>query len=225
MSDTGPSNDQAYKGNADPFSSNSEYAAWSFMIQAALGKVRTAEPVVVMACTSAGGLAPAGTVDVQPLVNQLDGYGQPTPHVTIYKRPYLRWQGGTNAIIMDPVAGDIGLLVCCDRDTSLVLNTLAQANPGSLRKFDFADGFYIQALGQGTPANFVQFVGNDINIKALANLSITANGQIDVTAPHVTITSGDINLGATGGARVALVGDNVAGGIITGPGATKVKAV
>ena len=238
---TGPSTDQAYLGNASASSASSEFNLWSFMIQSALTKVRTAQAVKVIACTNAGGLTAAGTVDVQPLVNQIDGYGKPTPHGTIFKRPYLRWRGGTNAIIMDPVAGDIGLLVCCDRDTSTVLNTLAQANPGSRRSFDFADGFYIQALGKGVPVNFIQFVGNDINITATETITITATTDVDivahananvtastkatVTAPEVDIISDNVNLGGTGGTKVALVGDNVSGGVITGPGATHVKAV
>lgn len=225
MTDTGSPTDQAYLGNADPSSSSSEFNLWQFMISSAMTKVRTAQAVKVVACTNDGSLTVAGTVDVQPLVNQIDGYGQPTPHGTIYKRPYLRWQGGTNAIIMDPVAGDIGLLICCDRDTSTVLNTLAQANPGSQRKFDFADGFYIQAIGKVVPVNFIQFTGNDINITATANINITATTKTTVTAPEVDIISDNVNLGGTGGAKVALVGDAVSGGVITGPGASKVKAV
>lgn len=215
--DTGPPTNQALKGNADPSSASSDFNVWSFMIQGALAKIRTIEVVKVISCTKAGELSPAGTVDVQPMVNQLDGYGKPIPHVTIYKRPYLRLQGGIRGIILDPVAGDLGLLACCDRDTSTVLNTLAQANPGSARKFDFADGFFIPAIGTGTLSDFIQFIGGDINI--------TATGKVVVTAPEVDVISDNVNLGGAGGVKVALVGDNVSGGVIVGPGATKVRAI
>lgn len=173
--DTGPPTDQAYRGNADPSSSSSDFNLMRFVIAGALSKVRTVSAVRVISCTNSGTLDAAGTVDVQPLVNQLDGYGQPTPHATIFKRPYLRWQGGPRAIILDPVVGDIGLLVCCDRDTSIVINTFLAANPGSARKFDFADGFYIQAMGIGAPTSYVQFMGNDVNIFTPGKVTIKAN--------------------------------------------------
>ena len=215
--DTGPSTNQAYLGNQEPASSSSEFNTMSFIIQGALTKVRTAQAVKVVACTNAGGLSPAGTVDVQPLVNQVDGYGQPTPHGTIFKRPYLRWQGGTNAIIMDPVAGDIGLLICCDRDTSTVMNTLAQANPGSRRSFDFADGFYIAAIGQGTPVNFVQFEGGNINI--------TSPGTVTITAPAIVL-NGPVTGNSTATFTGDVIGDgtslhsHVHSGVTTGGGDT-----
>lgn len=219
MAEEATPTDQAYKGAGfDPLSANSEFNMLNTLMQSALGKVRTAQAVKVVACTNEGGLAPAGTVDVLPLVNQLDGYGQPTEHKTIFARPYLRWQGGAHAIIMDPVPGDIGLLVCCDRDTSTAINTLAQANPGSARQFDFADGFYVAALGTGTPVNFIQFENGNINI--------TSASKITVTAPEVDVISDNVNLGGMGGQKVALVGDAVSGGgTITGPGATNVRAV
>jgi phage baseplate assembly protein V len=44
-----------------------------------------------------------------------------------------------------------------------------------------------------------------------------------VEADSVVILSDDIHLGGTGGARVARIGDTVAGGVITG-GSTKVRA-
>jgi len=55
-------------------------------------------------------------VSVQPLVNQVDGQGNPTQHGIINGVPVFRLQGGANAIIADPVAGDIGLLATASRD-------------------------------------------------------------------------------------------------------------
>ncbi len=211
------SDDQAYKGTADPSSSSSEFNTLNTLMQGALRMVRTVQAVKVIACTNDGGLAPAGTVDVQPLVNQLDGYGQPTEHATIFKRPYLRWQGGVNAIIMDPVAGDIGLLVCCDRDTSGVLNTLAQANPGSARRFDFADGFYIQALGQGTPTNFVQFTEENINITSPGTITIKA-ASIVLDGPVTGTDTADFDGDVTG--EGTSLHTHTHGGVETGGGDT-----
>ncbi|MCZ5831955.1 hypothetical protein O5345_06120 [Escherichia coli] len=38
----------------------------------------------------------------------------------LYDLPVWRLQRGNSAVIMDPVAGDIGLIAICDKDTSLV---------------------------------------------------------------------------------------------------------
>lgn len=208
---------QAYRGAADPSSSSSDYNLMRFIISGALAKVRTVEAVQVVSCTNDGGLVAAGTVDVLPLVNQLDGYGQPTPHKTIFKRPYLRWQGGPRAVILDPVAGDIGLLVCCDRDTSVVLNTLAQANPGSARRFDFADGFYIQAVGKDVPTSFLQFTGDDINLTAPGTITVKA-GTIVLDGPVQGTETADFEGDVTGdGISLA---HHTHGGVQTGGGNT-----
>lgn len=109
----------------------SEYNRIYFAISQAIAKVQTATLVQIMAVTNAGEVDPVGFVDIMPLVNQVDGNGNPTPHVTIYNIPYLRIQGGTNAIIIDPQVGDIGIAVFTSRDISKVKSTKAQANPGS----------------------------------------------------------------------------------------------
>ncbi|MDX7990851.1 hypothetical protein [Xenorhabdus littoralis] len=49
-----------------------------------------------------GGVAPVGHVDVLPLVLQVDGAGNTYTNSTIYNVPYFRYQGGANAVILDP---------------------------------------------------------------------------------------------------------------------------
>ena len=55
-----------------------------------------------------------------------------------------------------------------------------------------------------------------------ADWTVNVTGSVNLTAAHVNITSSDINLGASGGAAVARVGDTVSGGVITS-GSAKVK--
>ena len=81
--------------------------------------------VQVVAVTNDGGVEPVGFVDVHPMVAQVDGKGQPTPHGVIYGLPYIRVQGGSNAVILDPQVGDIGLAVFCAQDISKVKATKA----------------------------------------------------------------------------------------------------
>ena len=163
-----------------------------FAILYFLSQMQTATLVRVEACTNAGGLSPVGTVDITPLVNQLDGQGNPIPHVTIFNVPYLRIQGGTNAVILDPVAGDIGLAVFASRDISKIKATKAQGNPGSLRQYDFSDALYVGGMLNGSPEQYVMFASDGIKIVSPAKItlqapSIVLEGALDQSGGDVTI--------------------------------------
>ena len=153
-----------------------------FAISQALEKVQTSAVVRVVACSNDGGVSPVGTVDVQILVNQISGQGNPTPHVTMYGLPYLRIQGGANAVIIDPRPGDLGISVFASRDITNVKSTKAQSNPGSFRMHDFSDGMYLGGLLNSAPSQYVQFTDDGITV-----LSPTA---ITITAPAITIGDG-----------------------------------
>lgn len=182
-----------------PTSTATDYQALEFLVSAVLSHVRTAHPVQVVAVTG-GGLGPIGTVDTKPLVSQTNGAGQGQPHGVVYGRPYIRWQGGSSAVILDPSVGDIGLLVCCDRDISNVVATLMAALPASLRRFNFADGIYIGcSVSKATPTQYVQFVseGGGINIVSpgeikLTGSSISLNGATISGAGEVTDAAGKV---------------------------------
>lgn len=150
-----------------------------FAIQQLLMQVQTLTLVQVVSVTNAGGLSPVGRVAVQPLVNQMTGDNVAVPHGVINDVPYVRLQGGANAVIIDPVAGDIGICGFASRDISSVKATRAQANPGSFRAFDFADGLYLGGVLNAVPTQVVRFHA----------------GGIDITSPGVvTITASQINL-------------------------------
>ncbi len=91
-------NTSGYAGQKGLSDSASEFNVQMFVIKQALGLLNIATFVEVKAVTNEGGLAPVGFVDVLPLVNLLDGLGQSSPHGTLYRLPYLRVQGGTNAV-------------------------------------------------------------------------------------------------------------------------------
>lgn len=169
-----------------PESTATDYQALEFFVNAILSHVRTAQAVKVIA-VHGGGLGPIGTVDAQPLVSQVDGIGQGQSHGVIYGRPYIRWQGGTSAVILDPAANDIGLLVCCDRDTSNVVATLAAALPASLRRFNFADGIYVGcSLSSTVPTDYVWIKPES------AGIAIVTAGTLSIQAAHINIT-GPVN--------------------------------
>lgn len=168
-----------YSGAADATSGGSPYNEQLFLIRQVLAEISTAKLVQVLAVTNAGDLSPVGFVDVQPLVNQTDGDDNAVPHGTVHNLPYFRLQGGTDAVIIDPKVGDIGIAVIADRDISAVKSTKAQANPGSKRKFDAADGLYIGGVLNGVPQQYVRF--------SAAGIGITSPTKITLTSPLVEV--------------------------------------
>lgn len=169
---------QGYASFLAPGEAVDPTAAQTFMVRMLTGKMATATLVEVISCTNSGGLSPVGFVDVQPLVNQVDGNGVPVPHGVIHNLPYFRLQGGANAVIIDPQRGDIGMAAFASRDISSVKANRAQANPGSARRFDMADGMYFGGLLNGAPTQYVQF--------SAAGITITSPTAITLNAPTIT---------------------------------------
>lgn len=186
-----PSSDKAQipDGALLPSSTWGEFNNIAFMVQQALGKMQTATLVRIEACTNAGGLSPVGYVDVTPMVNQLDGQGNPTPHVTIYNVPYFRLQGGANGIIIDPQKGDIGVAVFASRDISQVKSTKKQGNPGSRRQYSFADGMYLGGMLNGAPTQYIQF--------STAGIRIHSPTRVKIDAPDVLIEAQTVEINAS----------------------------
>ncbi len=199
MTDTIPTNG-GYAGAAWLQTGGSQFNELDFMVrQIIAGKAFAA--MVQVRSVQAGGTSQAGTVSVQPMIGQVDGLGNIIPHGTIYGMPYMRVQGGTNAVIIDPAVGDIGLAVICDRDTSIARATGAMAGPGSLRQNDWSDGMYIGGFLNGAPTQFVQFAAGGINITSPGTISLSAGGGtfIDgrkfLTHEHSGVTPGTGNTG------------------------------
>lgn len=180
-------------GLADANSPAGDFNAQSFLVWQILRQISGARLVTVKAVTSAGDVAPVGFVDVQPLVNQLDGSDQAVPHGTIYHLPFFRLQGGTNAVIIDPQVGDIGVAVIEDRDISSAKANRGFANPGSKRIFDMADGLYIGGFLNGAPQQIVQF--------SAAGITISSPTQIRLAAPTIVIQATQ-TVGITAGQEI-----------------------
>jgi hypothetical protein len=187
------------QGQVDPSDTASELNAQVFMVQQMLGRISTMKIVQVVSVTAAnnGDPVPAGSVSVRPLVNQIDGAGNATPHGIVNGLPYFRYQGGTNALIMDPVAGDIGLAVVADRDISSVKANFGQANPGSYRKFNLADGVYLGGiLSNVAPVQFVTFLPNGIKISDVnGNVILMQPGSVAISSAK--LTHNGANVGST----------------------------
>ncbi len=194
-----------YQGAQQPESDASEFNAMLFMVRQVLNRANTATLVQIKAVTNNGGLSPVGFVDVVPLVAQVDGAGNATPHGIVYNLPYHRLQGGANAIILDPQIGDIGIAVFADHDISSVKTKKAAATPGSMRRFDMADGMYLGGFLNGVPNQYVQFTGNAINI--------VSPGTVHVTAPNVTVDAATATINASAALNITAPTVAIAGSV------------
>lgn len=182
-----PNDQLGYRGAADATSGGSPFNENLFLIRQVLAEVSTAKLVRIEAVTNAGELSPVGFVDVLPLVNQLDGEDNAVPHGVVHNIPYFRLQGGTNAVILDPQIGDIGLCIFADRDISAVKNVKEVANPGSKRRFDMADGLYLGGYLNGVPMQYIRFSAAGIEIVSPTEIRLAAP-QVVIDSPQTTIT-------------------------------------
>lgn len=181
--------DPNLSGQMRPEDGASQFNAVEFVVRNMLARVSTATIVQVVSSTNAGEVAPPGFVDITPLVNLIDGNGKAIKHGTIYRCPVARMQGGSNAVILDPVAGDIGIAVFADRDITSVISNEARSNPGSFRRFSMADALYLGGVLGAAPTQYVRLSDDGIELH-----SPTA---ILLTAPSVTITSPVVEVNAS----------------------------
>ena len=169
------------------------YARQRGIVEQLLARVRTAYLAQVVSVTRSGAAASVGTVDVTPLAGQLDGGGNVVAHGIIYGIPYLRLAGGSNAVVLDPQEGDIGLVAVCDRDCSSVRANAGAAAPGSLRKHDMSDSVYTTTVLGAAPQQYVAFSASGIDI--------VSPSQIRLAAPTIVLQA-DNEIGLTAGAQI-----------------------
>ena len=211
--------------NLIPSDFTTEMAQIQLMIKSAMSGVRTSMPVQVVKVTNTGGLSPIGYVDLQPLVNLVDASGNAIKHAVVHNAPYMRIQGGANGIIIDPVVGDIGIALICDRDISTVKNTSGISAPGSNRKFDISDMVYLSTIIGQAPTQYIQFNSAGITIHSPTKVTISApnveidgSSQIALNAPTIVL-NGAIQQGSGSFAGNAVFGGSItATGDVTGNG-------
>lgn len=178
-----------YLPQSKPATGNNEFNALSFLIKQLLGQLNVATLVQVKAVHTTGRVAPVGYVDVQPLVQQVDGSGRPVQHGIINNVPFLRIQGGACAVIVDPHIGDIGFCIIADRDISSVKAAKAAKSPGSRRRFNFADALYVGGWNALTsPTSYVLVDDSSIEIVSPVAVNITSpatkiTGPLHITGP------------------------------------------
>lgn len=135
--------------------------------------------------TAIRGSAPNLVVDVIPLVTRTDPSGANIQNSEIFNVPVFRLQRGMSAVIMNPVAGDIGMIAICDRDNSIARANRKQSVPGSKRMHSKSDALYLGGFLNAQPAEYVEFTSSGINIKSpgtvnINGLKILADGRLQL---------------------------------------------
>ena len=160
-------------------------------------------------------------VNVKPLIQQLNTQNKPieiTDDDIIYNIPAMKFKGGGAELQYVPLIGDQGLLIASKFDISNYKKNKSRSVIGSLRSFNWADGFFLP-LSFSSNSSFI--------IKKGSSIIELTDSEINITAGTVNLI-GDVNLGGIDGQPVARLGDQVtvAGktGTITSA-SSKVKSV
>lgn len=210
-----------YAGFQSPGFGSDGWGAVAFIAREIMNRICTTTLCQVVKVTNAGELSQAGFIDVQPLVNQITPDGKPIPHGVIYNVPYMRIQGGSNAIIIDPVVGDIGFVGFASHDISGVIAARGQANPASFRRYDLADAVWVGGVLNGTPTQYIQFNADGIKMHSPHKITLDAAEEIDLVAPVIKLNAstsitattptftinGDLSVSQTVTATIDVVGN------------------
>jgi phage baseplate assembly protein gpV len=154
-----------------------DFSRLQFVVQQMLNGLATATPVQVKAVSG-------DTVDVQPMVHQVDGKDTGTPHSTIHGLPFFALQAGASIVRLTPRVGDIGIAVFCHNDISSVKANKAPALPASRRRYSWSDGIYLgglPALNGVATQSIILDDDEGISITAAPGKKVKITGDVELT--------------------------------------------
>lgn len=175
------------RGVADYSANKSEFNRISFIVQQAIREqVNTCLPCKVVGAEN-------GYVDVLPLVTQISGKGEAVPPTTVHHIPYMRYHGGVCAVKLEPVVGDLGLMVISDKDCTSIRQGMSEpVQPASYRGTNLANGFYIGGFLNQSPTCVIELKqDNSIEITASGGVKIKGDVTVDgdVVASNISLTT------------------------------------
>lgn len=181
-----------------PFESNFDAErAQEFIINQLISAIHTCQLVKVLAVRPTAGKV--GFVDVLPQVQDTATDGVVIEQTPIYNVPYLRYQAGASAVIMDPEVGDIGLALVAERDITAFKNTVQPGPAATARQYSSADALYIGGVLNADPTQWVKFKPGAAGIEIVTPGDLTMNAAGDMA---VTV-GGTLNVSVTGAATLS----------------------
>lgn len=181
-----------------PFEANFDAErAQEFIVNKLISAIHTCQLVKVLKVTPTPGKV--GFVDVLPLVQDTDTNGVVVEQTPVYNVPYLRYQAGPSAVIMDPAVDDIGLIMCAERDITNVKVTQIAGPAATERQYSSADALYLGGVLNPDPTQYIKFLPEAAGIEIVTpgDLTINATGDIAITA------GGTLNVSITGAATLS----------------------
>lgn len=176
---------------------NSDANAQAFMFKAMLMGNAFIDLAVVNEVSEDG-----KKVVVTQLVSGKTGDGDRVPNGKIYNVPVWRLQRGASAVIMEPVAGDIGIILCCDRDISTVKESKEESLAASNRVHDECDAIYLGGCLNNDPLQYVKFSDDGIDVVSplvvnvdAPTIYMNAANEISLNSPLITL-NGAVGQGA-----------------------------
>jgi hypothetical protein len=155
---------QGYAGQIGNTDGNSDINRHAFQHEQLSGEKRTHFVAKIVKVYNRNSLDEPCTVDIQPVVKQMDGVGKASSHGTIYGIPVPRNQSGDSVLINDPQTGDVANFSVLDRDhSSSQANDWAESNPGSFRRSSMSDAVFHSVMPRKGQAvkQFIRFDDGD----------------------------------------------------------------
>ena len=150
-------NDIQKQGSRSSYDNTSATNQTNFLVQQTLRRdIRTAYIARVDKCESKEELSGISYVSVTPLVTQTDTEGTALPMVSIPKLPFVRYQYGIAAVVIDPIPGDIVSMVVNKNDSTTVEQGVTEPVPaGSFRQFSQSDSTVVGAVHTQVPLVYI----------------------------------------------------------------------
>ena len=181
--------------------------------------VNTAMPCKVVAIEKQEqrGVNIVGFVDIQLMIEQTNGQKKGNETAIVCNVPYVRIQGGTNAVIIDPEINDLGVAIFASRDITNFKEARRQTPPATWRKFSISDAIYIGGIRNQKPVQYIHFRNDGIEIYSPKrvhittptvlidsdNTTINTSAKTTINANNATInTSAKTTINANGGCEI-----------------------
>lgn len=166
--------------------------------------VNTAIPCKIVAIEKQEqrGVNIVGFVDIQLMIEQTNGQKKGNETAIICNVPYVRIQGGTNAVIIDPEINDLGVAIFASRDITNFKEARRQTPPATWRKFSISDAIYIGGIRNQKPVQYIHFRNDGIEIYSPKRVHITTPTVL-IDSDNTTInTSAKTTINANGGCEI-----------------------
>lgn len=204
---------------------NSEANQIDYAIKQKMLQINTAIPCEVQSYNST-----TRTCNIMPIINNIDGSGNPIQPPILYNVPISDDVGNDCGLEIEYVKGDIVIVLFCQRDISNLKtwwnngNTTINSsfNPASYRLFNIADGIIIKRISNKPPTVKIKIASDGISIQAVGlpvdinceTTNINSTSKVNITAPEINL-NGPVKVTGALTSTVSVTAPTVTGGTTT----------